>query len=74
VLSPSLGQRHEGGPSAQMHVGLVTKATGKCASHMIKFASLGDSSCDTCEPSPPEKTDAVDMSMCLVAAPGYYSY
>jgi hypothetical protein len=50
VPSSSLGQRDEGGVFTQMPGGLVTKAVGECAARVVKFVSLGDSSCDICGP------------------------
>jgi hypothetical protein len=56
VLSSSLGQRDGGGSAAQMPGGLVVKAGGECADLVLKLTCLGDSSPNTHEPWPPEKS------------------
>jgi hypothetical protein len=54
----------------QMPGGSVSKAASECAAQVLKFASLGDSSPNTCGPSPPERTTTRDVPMHSVATPG----
>jgi hypothetical protein len=69
VPSSSLGQRNEVGPTAQMPGGMVTKAAGERAAHVIRFAGLGDSSPNTHGPSTTEKIVVANVLMHSVPTP-----
>jgi hypothetical protein len=68
VPSSLLGQHDGGGLATQMPRGLVMKVAGDRAARVLKFASLDDSSPDTCGPSSPKRTGAGDVPMHSVVA------